>query len=95
MFDWFNGKVEDFEQKHIIDPGNNFLKNKVATTLADLGSDIWTWFVGALPDIAGYGVVATGAFMMVAPIADRGGMLKPLGILSAGLILTVCILTTN
>lgn len=95
MWNWFNGKVEDFEQKHIIEPGNEFLTNKLGTALVELGSDLWTWFVGALPDIAGYGVVATGAFMMVAPIADRGGMLKPLGFLSAGLILSVCILTTN
>lgn len=95
MWDWVNDGISNWEQKHIIEPGNEFLLSKVGTFLADLGKDVWHWFIDVLPDIAGYGTFAAGAFIMIAPIAGRGGMLKPLAILAGGLTLSLCILATN
>lgn len=94
MWDWLNERIADFEKKHIIDPGNEYLKSQIGAGLAELGKDVWVWFVDVLPDIAGYGTFAAGAFMMIAPAAGRG-LLKPFAILAGGLILSVCILATN
>lgn len=95
MWESINDKIEEFEQKHIIDPSNEFLLNKLGTSLVELGKDIWHWFVEVLPDVAGYGTIAAGVFIMVSPMANRGGMMKPLGFLAGGLIMSVCILMTN
>lgn len=95
MWDWVNEGISNWEQKHIIDPGNEFVITGIGNALAELGKDIWTWFVEVLPDIAGYGTFAAGAFIMIAPVASRSGMLKPLAILAGGLTLAVCILATN
>lgn len=95
MWDWVNEGISKWEQKHIIEPGNEFILNGIGSALAELGKDVWAWFVEELPYITGYGVIATGAFIMIAPVVTRGGMFKPLGILAGGLILSVCILATN
>lgn len=55
----------------------------------------WEWFVSILPDIAGYGILTASAFMMISPLVSRGGLLKPLSYLAAGLTVTVCILATQ
>lgn len=95
MWDWINGHIDGFERKYIIEPGDEYISSKFEVTLADLGKDIWSWFVDALPDIAGYGVFATGAIVMLSPLISKSGMMKPLAFLTGGLIVTVCILATN
>lgn len=98
MWEWINGKTEQFEQR-MFEKGNEVVTKPAAESIGgwfrEVGSDVWVWFVGVLPDIAGYGVFATGAFVMISPLVSRGGMLKPLSIMAAGLIFTVCILGTN
>lgn len=77
------------------DDVGEWFRSELRAHIAGAFRPIWNWFIEYLPDFAGYGVVAAGAFMMIAPVASRGGMMKPLGILAGGLILTVCILAAN
>jgi len=94
MWEWINGKTSEWEQR-MFERGNQELLKPIGEWIKDIGTDIWVWFVGVLPDIAGYGVFATGALVMLSPLVGRGGMMKPLSYMVGGLILTVCILTTN
>lgn len=95
MWDWLNDKTKQIEKEYIIEPVNNYFLDKVGEFVVETSKDAWTWFVDALPDIAGFGVYAAGAFIMISPLVTRGGMLKPLAYLAGGLIVTVCILATN
>lgn len=94
MWGWLNKQIEDFEQKNIIEPGNEFIINKVGTGLKEGGIVIWDWFVSVLPDIMGYGTMATGALVILGAMVGREGMIKPLGYLSGGVILSLCVLMT-
>lgn len=91
---WLNGKTEGYEQR-MFDRANGEFTKPFGEWAKETVIDLWDWFVGVLPEIAGYGVLATGAFVMISPLVTRGGIGKPLGILAAGLAVTVCILTTQ
>lgn len=53
---------------------------------------LWDLFVTYLPDIMGYGAVLAGITIILGAMVGRGGMIKPLAIYAAGLILALCIL---
>lgn len=94
MWEWINNETKKIEDK-LIDKGNAELMKPVGRWVKETGSDLWVWFVDVLPDIAGYGVFAAGAIIMLSPLITKSGMIKPLSYLAGGLILTVCILMTN
>jgi|SRR5690625_252930 len=94
LWDWINGKTEDFEQR-MFERGNQELMKPIGSWVKGGLQDLWAWFIDVLPEIAGYGVMATGAFIMIAPLVSRGGLMKPLSFMVGGLIVTVCILATQ
>jgi hypothetical protein len=51
----------------------------------------WHWFIVNLPDIIGYGTIATGVIIILSAMAGKG-IIKPLGWYAGALILAVCIL---
>lgn len=94
MWVWVNGKIAYWEQK-MFDKGNEELMKPAGRWIKEAGTDLWVWFVEVLPDIAGYGVMACGAFIILGSMISDKGMMKPLACLAGGLILSVCILMTN
>lgn len=94
MWDGVNGVIKQWEQR-MFDKGNEELTKPMGRWLKEIGTDLWVWFVDVLPDIAGYGVFATGAIVMLSPLVSSSGMFKPLAVMVGGLIVTVCILATN
>lgn len=94
MWDLINDNIEQWEQK-MFEKGNQELLKPFGRWIKEVGTDLWVWFVDVLPDIAGYGIITTGVFVMISPLVCSSGMMKPLSYLAGGLILTVCILMTN
>lgn len=86
----FDRWVIEKEHEYIYDPMgrgiSNFFKN--------IGVASWEWFVNVLPDIIGFGAVATGALVIISSMAGRG-MMKPIGVFAGVTILAVCILEAN
>jgi len=64
----------------------------IKAMFANTGRDVWHWFVESIPDLAGYGTMAAGGFIILGSMVGRGGIAKPLAKLAAGLIVAVCIL---
>lgn len=94
VWEWINGKIERIERDLIIDPGNEFIATKGVEYLERVGERLWVWTVEVLPDIMGYGTMVTGAMVILGSMVGRGGIMKPLGYLSGGVILSLCILMT-
>lgn len=68
---------------------------ELATSQAyDLIDSVWKWTLSVLPDLMGYATIATGVLVIISGMTGRG-MLKPLGIYSGTLILSVSILASN
>lgn len=61
--------------------------------IAEMGSNMWQWFILNLPDLMGYATMGAGAFMILGAMIGKSGMLKPLGIYVGMLILALCILS--
>lgn len=59
-----------------------------------IGKAVWDWFIPVLPDLIGYGAVATGVLVILSTMAGRGAV-KPIGYFSGITILAVCILEVN
>ncbi|WP_082197385.1 M23 family metallopeptidase [Rossellomorea vietnamensis] len=55
-------------------------------------SDVWTWFIHALPDIIGYTTIGAGIFIILGSMIGKGGMIKPLAFWSGLVIAAICIL---
>lgn len=70
--------------KYVMEPIGNFFKNVAMGT--------WNWFVEALPDIMGYGALATGAIIVLSSMTGNGGIIKPIAYYAGGLIVALCIL---
>lgn len=56
------------------------------------GLSCWHWFITYLPDLLGYGAIATGIFIILGSMFGKGGMIKPLAIFAGALIIGICIL---
>lgn len=94
MWDWVNDGIKILEKKMLNSASQKMLE-PIDGWLKETVSNGWVWFIDVLPDMAAYGTYLTGAVVMLSPLVIRGGMIKPLSYLAAGLIVTVCILTTN
>ena len=65
----------------------------VKADIAEVGLNLWDdWFFQMIPDLAGYGTLLAGGWMMIGSMFSDGAIGKALGLLSAGLIVSVCIL---
>ena len=65
----------------------------VKADIAEVGLNLWDdWFIQMIPDLAGYGTLLAGGWMMIGSMFSDGAIGKALGLLSAGLIVSVCIL---
>lgn len=64
----------------------------IKSGLAELGVKAWDWFLQVIPDIAGYGTLVAGGWIMVGSMIGDSATFKPAGCLAAGLIVGVCIL---
>ena len=95
MWDWLNKRIENFEKDVIIDPVNSALEGKAESYLVGVGHRFMEWTVEILPDLMGYGTMVAGVFVMLGAVVDKGGMMKPLGYLACGGILSICILITT
>jgi hypothetical protein len=78
--DWVIGK----EVELILAPIGSFFK--------EVGVATWHWFITNLPDIMGYSAVLAAICIILGAMFGRGGMMKPLAIYAAALILALCIL---
>ena len=83
--------VIETEKEYIYKPVAKSIANNLRDGLTNIGVGIWNWFVSILPDLIGFGAVATGAFVILSSMGGRG-VVKPLGIFSGITILAVCIL---
>lgn len=68
--------------------------DNIITGVKYLATTIWDWFIPVLPDLVGYGAVATGALVIVSTMAGRG-VVKPLGYFGGIAVVAVCILEAN
>lgn len=91
---WLNGKTEGFEQR-MFDRANEAVSQPFGEWVKGTVIDLWDWFVNTLPEIAGYGVMAAGAYIMISPLIGTGGLGKAIGVTAGGLTVTVCILATQ
>lgn len=67
----------------------------VSSTINFLGQFIkglWDWFILNLPDIMGYLTIAAGVGIIIGSMFGQGGMMRPLAVYAAALILAFCIL---
>lgn len=78
--------VEDLDRKL-----NLQIKNSISEMVTRVFEATHEWFIGVLPDLVGYGTLATGAAVIGYSLAGQG-MMKPLGIYSCVLIVSLCIL---
>lgn len=95
MWDWINEKTYKWEQ-NLIDEGNNTLAEQLLKPIGEffvyVGKESWNWFIEYLPDMVGYGTMATGAFIILGSMVDKGGLMKPLSYYTCGLVASLCIL---
>ncbi|MHC8516756.1 hypothetical protein [Sporosarcina sp. ITBMC105] len=96
FWDGINERIAEWERKHIIEPGDEYIADQVGPRVgkffADVGTAAWDWFVVSLPDIIGYSTLVAGACVIVGSMVGRGGILKPMGVLAGGTIAALCIL---
>lgn len=64
----------------------------IKSGLTELGVKAWDWFLHIIPDLAGYGTLVAGGWIMVGAMIGDGATFKPAGYLAAGLIVGVCVL---
>lgn len=86
---WFNDFTGDLvrgEVELILKPIGAFLK--------EAGLFLWDWFIFILPDLMGYGAILAGITIILGAMIGKGGMIKPLSVYAAFLILVVCILAS-
>lgn len=86
---WFIEKEKEFIGKAT----EGFLAN-LGQGIKNIGMDIWNWFVPTIPDLIGYGAVATGVLVIFNSMASRG-VVKPMGWFAGVSVLAVCILEAN
>lgn len=55
---------------------------------------VWDSFVPIIPDLIGYGAVATGVLVILSTMAGRGAV-KPLGYFGGVTVLAICILEAS
>lgn len=82
-FNQFSDKVVGAETEFVFAP----LWNAIQT----LCVQSWEWFVLNLPDILGYGAIATGIIIILSAMSGKG-VLKPIGWFAGALIAGLCIL---
>ncbi|PEZ01828.1 hypothetical protein CN326_20740 [Bacillus sp. AFS018417] len=58
----------------------------------EIGITLWDWFILNLPDIMGYSAVLAGVCIIFSSMFNKGGILKPIAVFGAGMILALCIL---
>jgi len=78
-------------KENIVEPAADKVGETVGGVFKSIGLSAWEWFVEVLPDLIGYGAVATGVFVILSTMAGRG-MIKPLAIFSGVTIVAVSIL---
>lgn len=83
--------VIETEKEYIYKPLAKSFINNLKDGLTNIGTELWSWFVSVLPDLIGFGAIATGAFVILSSMGGRG-VVKPLGIFSGITIVAVCIL---
>lgn len=81
-----------FHRNYVVEPTSDYIVDKIGDVASGVGHSVWDWFVQAIPDIAGYGTMASGIFIVLGSMVGRGGILKPLAYLAGGLIVAVCVL---
>ena len=86
--------VIETEKEYIYKPLGEKLLTNLGTGLKNIGVDIWNWFVPLIPDVIGYGAVATGVLVILSTLAGRGAI-KPLGYFGGITVLAVCVLEAN
>jgi hypothetical protein len=59
-----------------------------------LATTFWHWFIKVLPDLMGYGAIIAGICIILSAMIGRGGLLKPLAVYFAALVIAICILTS-
>lgn len=90
----FDKWVIDTEKEYIYEPLREKLLSNIGSGLKSIGIALWDMFIPLLPDLIGYGAIATGAIVILSSMAGRG-LVKPLAVFSGVTILAVCILDAN
>ena len=85
--------VIEKEKEMIGKASESFLRN-LGNGIKNIGLDIWDWFVTVIPDLIGYGAVATGVFVIISTMAGRG-VVKPMGLFGGITVLAICVLEAN
>jgi hypothetical protein len=88
---WIMDKINHFSDK-VVNKENEVLIGPVIKMFKELGEAFWGWFVLHLPNIMGYGAMATGVFIILGAMFGKSGMIKPIAIYTALLIIALCIL---
>lgn len=89
----FDRWVIEKEKEIIGDVSDSFLRN-LGNGIKNIGIDIWNWFVPTIPDLIGYGAVATGVLVIISTMAGRG-VVKPIGLFGGITVLAICVLEAN
>lgn len=86
----FDRWVIETEKELIYKP----IAERIGDGIKHIAVSVWDWFVPLLPDIIGFGAVATGVFVILSAMIGRG-VVKPLAVFSGATILVACILEAN